>query len=88
MAPVAEMAGREVATTEGLVDGDEPPPAREAWLEWDVARCGSCRPGRIMAAVALLKRTGDLTDAGRDEIANVCRRGTYFRVREAIGARR
>jgi isoquinoline 1-oxidoreductase subunit alpha len=82
--PVAEAAGREVTTIEGLADGDRLHPVQEAWLEQDVAQCGYCQPGQIMAAVALLKRTGDPTDADIDEIANVCRCGTYFRIREAI----
>lgn len=84
MVPVAEAAGREVTTVEGLADGDRPHPVQEAWLEQDVAQCGYCRPGQIMAAVALLKRTKNPTDADIDEIANVCSCGTYFRIREAI----
>lgn len=75
---------REVTTIEGLADGDELHPVQEAWLEQDVAQCGYCQPGQIMAAVALLKRTKNPTDADIDEIANVCRCGTYFRIREAI----
>ncbi|GHE37321.1 (2Fe-2S)-binding protein [Streptomyces capitiformicae] len=82
--PVSEAAGREVTTIEGLADGDELHPVQEAWLEQDVAQCGYCQPGQIMAAVALLKRTDNPTDADIDEIANVCRCGTYFRIRQAI----
>ncbi|MCD9142410.1 (2Fe-2S)-binding protein [Streptomyces albireticuli] len=82
--PVAAAAGREVTTIEGLADGDRLHPVQEAWLEQDVAQCGYCQPGQIMAAVALLKRTRNPTDAELDAIANVCRCGTYFRIREAI----
>ncbi|MFP3990605.1 (2Fe-2S)-binding protein [Streptomyces sp. E11-3] len=84
--PVADVAGREVTTIEGLADGETLHPVQEAWLEQDVAQCGYCQPGQIMAAVALLKRTKNPTDADIDAIANVCRCGTYFRVREAIKA--
>ncbi|MFF4527903.1 (2Fe-2S)-binding protein [Streptomyces sp. NPDC001407] len=82
--PVATVEGREVTTIEGLADGERLHPVQEAWLEQDVAQCGYCQPGQIMAAVALLKRTKNPTDADLDEIANVCRCGTYFRIREAI----
>lgn len=73
-----------MTTIEGLADGDELHPVQEAWLEQDVAQCGFCQPGQIMAAVALLKRTGTPTDEDIDAIANICRCGTYFRIREAI----
>ena len=57
---------------------------QEAWLEQDVAQCGYCQPGQIMAAVALLNSTSDPTDEKIDEIENVCRCGTYFRIRETV----
>ncbi|MET9700486.1 (2Fe-2S)-binding protein [Streptomyces sp. NPDC006529] len=82
--PVKACAGREVTTIEGLADGDVLHPVQEAWLEQDVAQCGFCQPGQIMAAVALLKRTAAPTDADIDAIANICRCGTYVRIREAI----
>jgi isoquinoline 1-oxidoreductase alpha subunit len=82
--PVSEAEGKEVTTIEGLADGDELHPVQEAWLEQDVAQCGYCQPGQIMAAVALLKETREPTDEDIDAIANVCRCGTYFRIREAI----
>ena len=82
--PVSEAEGKEVTTIEGLADGDELHPVQEAWLEQDVAQCGYCQPGQIMAAVALLKETKEPTDEDIDAIANVCRCGTYFRIREAI----
>lgn len=84
--PVASVAGRSVTTIEGLADGDRLHPVQEAWLAQDVAQCGFCRPGQILAAVALLRRTSTPTDAEIAEIANVCRCGTYVRIREAIKA--
>jgi isoquinoline 1-oxidoreductase alpha subunit len=75
-----------VTTIEGLADGDRLHPVQEAWLDRDVAQCGYCQPGQIMAAVALLKRTKNPTDAEIDAIENVCRCGSYSRIREAIKA--
>jgi isoquinoline 1-oxidoreductase subunit alpha len=80
----------DVTTIEGLpaTVGKELHPMQEAWLEHDVAQCGYCQPGQIMAAVAKVKearaRGREITDADLDEIRNVCRCGTYFRIREAI----
>ena len=81
---ICDVAGREVTTIEGLAEGDRLHPVQEAWLEQDVAQCGFCQPGQIMAAVALLRRTLEPTDDDIDAIDNVCRCGTYFRIREAI----
>src|SRR3954451_2933118 len=82
-----------VTTIEGLPREHPGPglhPMQEAWLEYDVAQCGYCQPGQIMAAVALVReahRHGrEITDADLDEIRNICRCGTYFRIREAIKA--
>ena len=82
--PIADCAGRTVTTIEGLADGDTLHPVQQAWLDEDVAQCGYCQPGQIMAAVALLKRTSEPTDEDIDKIENVCRCGTYFRIRRAI----
>ena len=79
-----DVAGHDVTTIEGLAKGDKLHPVQEAWLEQDVAQCGFCQPGQIMAAVALLKRNPNPTDAEIDAIENVCRCGSYFRIREAI----
>ena len=84
LTPVADAAGKKVTTIEGLADGENLHPVQEAWLAEDVAQCGYCQPGQIMAAVALLKRTKHPTDADIDKIENVCRCGSYFRIREAI----
>jgi isoquinoline 1-oxidoreductase alpha subunit len=81
----------EVTTIEGLADtvpGDGLHPMQEAWLDRDVAQCGYCQPGQIMAAVALVKKVAaegrSVTEADLDAIRNVCRCGTYSRIREAI----
>ena len=80
----------EITTIEGLPGtvGKELHPMQEAWLEHDVAQCGYCQPGQIMAAVAKVNKAKaegrEITDADLDEIRNVCRCGTYFRIREAI----
>ena len=86
----------EITTIEGLpaTVGKRLHPMQEAWLDRDVAQCGYCQPGQIMAAVAKVRqarREGrEISDADLDEIRNVCRCGTYSRIREAIkaGARR
>ena len=81
-----DVAGHEVTTIEGLAKNGTLHPVQEAWLEQDVAQCGFCQPGQIMAAVALLKTTPNPTDDDIDKIENVCRCGSYFRVRQAIKA--
>ena len=80
----------EVTTIEGLadtVDGDLHP-MQQAWLDRDVAQCGYCQPGQIMAAVALVRKVRregrSIADADLDSIRNICRCGTYTRIREAI----
>ncbi len=82
--PVADCAGGTVVTIEGLADGDSLHPVQQAWIDEDVAQCGFCQPGQIMAAVALLAANPDPTDADIDAIENVCRCGTYVRIRSAI----
>jgi isoquinoline 1-oxidoreductase subunit alpha len=77
----------EITTIEGLAASVGKPlhPVQEAWLELDVPQCGYCQPGQIMAAVALIAEKGaDITDADLDTIRNICRCGTYPRIREAI----
>ena len=82
----------EVTTIEGLADtvDDDLHPMQQAWLDRDVAQCGFCQPGQIMAAVALVRKVRregrSITDADLDEIRSVCRCGTYSRIREAIKA--
>ncbi|MGI8680210.1 MAG: (2Fe-2S)-binding protein [Jatrophihabitans sp.] len=79
----------QITTIEGLpaTVGKQLHPMQEAWLEQDVAQCGYCQPGQIMAAVAKVKEKGGaLSDSDFDEIRNICRCGTYHRIREAITA--
>ncbi len=82
----------EITTIEGLpaTVGKPLHPMQQAWLDIDVAQCGYCQPGQIMAAVALVKKVKaqgrSITDADLDGIRNICRCGTYPRIREAIKA--
>lgn len=85
----------EITTIEGLAKsvGEDLHPMQQAWLDRDVAQCGYCQPGQIMAAVALVKKVRrekrKIRDSDLDAIRNICRCGTYVRIREAIeqGAR-
>ena len=81
--PVAAVAGRSVTTIEGLGESGLHAVQR-AWLEEDVPQCGYCQAGQIMAAVALLERRPDPAPADIDAITNLCRCGTYVRIRRAI----
>lgn len=82
----------EITTIEGLpaTVGKPLHPMQQAWLDYDVAQCGYCQPGQIMAAVALVQEVqakgGEITEADLDSLRNICRCGTYYRIREAIVA--
>jgi isoquinoline 1-oxidoreductase subunit alpha len=82
--PAAAMEGRKIVTIEGLSpDGSHP--VQKAWVKLQVPQCGYCQSGMIMAAAALLKENRNPTDAQINEaMSNICRCGTYARVREAI----
>ena len=84
--PVASIDGRNITTIEGLTPAEETlHPVQQAWLEHDVPQCGYCQAGQIMAAVDFLKRHPKPTDADIDAgMTNICRCGTYVRVRKAI----
>jgi isoquinoline 1-oxidoreductase alpha subunit len=83
--PASEVGDRSIRTIEGLADGNGLHPVQEAWLELDVPQCGFCQPGQIMTATALLANNGgQVTDDDIDQIENVCRCGTYARIRQAI----
>jgi isoquinoline 1-oxidoreductase alpha subunit len=91
--PVSQIKpGDRITTIEGLpaTVGKPLHPVQEAWLDLDVAQCGYCQPGQIMTAVAKIKQAKaqgrTVTDADLDEIRNVCRCGTYPRIRAAIKA--
>jgi len=82
MTKVSQVVGQEVRTIEGL-GGTHP--VQEAWREADVPECGYCQPGQIMAVAALLAKKPNPTDADiNSEITNLCRCGTYSRMRDAI----
>jgi len=84
--PVSAVQGRRITTIEGLSpDGSHP--LQKAWIAIDVPQCGYCQTGMIMAAAALLQAKPRPTDADIDAaITNVCRCGTYARIRQAIHA--
>jgi isoquinoline 1-oxidoreductase subunit alpha len=85
--PVGAAAGREIVTIEGLAASGVLHPVQKAWLELDVPQCGYCQSGMIMAVAALLRDKPKPTDADVDAaITNICRCGTYQRVRAAIRA--
>jgi isoquinoline 1-oxidoreductase alpha subunit len=81
---VGDVQGHEITTIEGLGASGKPHPLQAAWIAEDVPQCGYCQSGQIMAAAALLKRTPRPTDADIDAITNICRCGTYERIRRAI----
>jgi isoquinoline 1-oxidoreductase alpha subunit len=83
--PVSAIGNQEITTIEGLsVNGDHP--VQKAWLELDVAQCGYCQTGQIMSAAALLKSTPKPTEAQIESAmsGNICRCGTYLRIKAAI----
>ena len=84
--PVSALQGRSVVTIEGLAGADDKlHPVQQAWLEEDVPQCGYCQPGLIMATVDFLQDHPDPSDADINaNINNLCRCGTYARVRKAI----
>ncbi|MCC9307881.1 (2Fe-2S)-binding protein [Kitasatospora sp. RB6PN24] len=91
--PVGDLQPTDrVTTIEGLpaTVGRDLHPMQEAWLQFDVPQCGYCQPGQIMAAVAKVLQARaagrQLGDTDYDEIRNICRCGTYYRIREAIAA--
>jgi isoquinoline 1-oxidoreductase subunit alpha len=83
--PVSTVGDRKVTTIEGL-SADGTHPVQRAWAEADVVQCGYCQSGQIMAAASLLERIAEPTDKDIDSAlsGNVCRCGTYCRVKEAI----
>ncbi|MGE5095554.1 MAG: (2Fe-2S)-binding protein [Betaproteobacteria bacterium] len=87
--PASSLAGKRITTIEGLGARDSVARAvQAAWIEKDVVQCGYCQSGQVMSAVALLAKNKAPTDAQIDEAmrGNICRCGTYQRIREAIKA--
>lgn len=84
--PLSDIAGKAVTTIEGLKAADGTlHKVQQAWIDAQVPQCGYCQSGQIMAAVALIEKVGLPTDAQIDEaMTNICRCGTYPRIRKAI----
>ena len=87
--PVSAVEGKRVVTIEGIFRTSQAPVAnavRAAWIDKDVVQCGYCQPGQVMSACALLAKNKSPSDADIDEAlsGNLCRCGTYQRIREAV----
>jgi isoquinoline 1-oxidoreductase subunit alpha len=83
--PISSVSGKKVTTIEGI-SADASHPVQQAWIAEDVPQCGYCQSGQIMSAVALLTKKSNPTDADIDDAmsGNICRCGTYQRIRKAI----
>jgi isoquinoline 1-oxidoreductase alpha subunit len=83
--PISSVAGKKITTIEGL-SPDRSHPVQRAWIEVDVPQCGYCQSGQIMSAVALLAKNPKPNDSEIDDAmrGNICRCGTYQRIREAV----
>ncbi len=82
---LAEIDGKSITTIEGLAKDTELHPVQQAWIDFDVAQCGYCQAGQIMAVSGFLEDNPDPTDEDIDQsITNLCRCGTYTRMRKAI----
>jgi len=85
--PVSAAANHKVLTIEGLAQRGQLHPVQKAWIDHEVPQCGYCQSGQIMAAVALLAKNRDPSDQDIDAaMTNICRCGTYARIRTAIHA--
>ena len=85
--PVSGAAGKKVTTIEGLAQRGKLHPVQQAWIDHQVPQCGYCQGGQILTAVALLRKKPNPTDQDIDEaMTNICRCGTYGRIRSAIHA--
>ena len=83
--PVSAAVGKSITTIEGLATDAAPHPVQEAWVKHQVPQCGYCQSGQIMAAVSLLQKIPQPTDADINAaMSNICRCGTYQRIRDAI----
>jgi isoquinoline 1-oxidoreductase alpha subunit len=82
--PLGSLSGKAVTTIEGLAADGELHAVQQAWIEEDVPQCGYCQAGQLMAAADLLARNSDPDDESIDGITNLCRCGTYPRIRRAI----
>jgi isoquinoline 1-oxidoreductase alpha subunit len=84
--PLSTAAGKRITTIEGLARESGDHPVQRAWVEANVPQCGYCQAGQLMSAAALVERTPTPTDADIDRAmaGNICRCGTYARIRAAI----
>jgi aerobic-type carbon monoxide dehydrogenase small subunit (CoxS/CutS family) len=84
--PVSAVDGQSITTIEGIAEGGEMNKIQKAWLELDVPQCGYCQAGQIMSATALLKENPNPSDQDIDDAmqGNICRCGTYTRIKKAI----
>jgi isoquinoline 1-oxidoreductase alpha subunit len=81
--PAAQASGKAITTIEGLGEGGVHA-VQQAWIDEQVPQCGYCQPGQIMAAASLLAHTPKTSADDIDSISNICRCGTYLRIRRAI----
>jgi isoquinoline 1-oxidoreductase alpha subunit len=85
--PISAADGKSITTIEGLAQGGKMHPVQAAWIEHQVPQCGYCQGGQMLVAVALLRKIPNPTDAEIDAaMTNICRCGTYARIRTAIHA--
>ena len=85
--PLSAVAGKRIVTIEALGSAEKPHPLQTAWVAHQVPQCGYCQSGMLMAAAALLAKNNNPNDADINAaITNICRCGTYPRIREAIKA--
>jgi len=83
--PVSAVEGKQITTIEGLAQNGTMHPVQKAWAAVDVPQCGYCQSGQIMAAAALLMKNSNPSDNDIDDaMTNICRCGTYQRIREAV----
>jgi aerobic-type carbon monoxide dehydrogenase small subunit (CoxS/CutS family) len=84
--PLSAIAGKDITTIEGIGDEQTPHPVQQAWIEAQAPQCGYCQSGQILTAVALLEENPTPTDDDINEAMsnNICRCGTYTRIRQAI----
>lgn len=86
LTPLASVKGKKITTIEGISDGETLHPLQQAWIDNNVPQCGYCQAGQIMSAAALLKQKPSPTDKDIDTYmqGNICRCGTYPRIKKAI----
>jgi isoquinoline 1-oxidoreductase alpha subunit len=85
--PASAAAGKHIVTIEGLAQNGKLHPVQTAWIDHQVPQCGYCQGGQMLTAVALLRKRPHPTDADIDAaMTNICRCGTYIRIRAAIHA--